>query len=126
MASTPRFQGIPDILYGTAFKFDKSTSLVSEALTAGFRAIDTAGSRAAYREELVGNGIEAALTSGLVTRGELYVSTISPFSSPNLSQETCLTIHRSKPSSRLSRQEKIQLSTRMTRPRASLNRWSNP
>ncbi|OKL60411.1 hypothetical protein UA08_04374 [Talaromyces atroroseus] len=80
MASLPRFQGIPDILYGTAFKFEQSASLVSEALKAGFRAIDTAGSRTAYQEDLVGNAIDSAITSGHVKRHELYIQTkFSPF-----------------------------------------------
>ena len=52
-----RSQNIPEILYGTAFKFDKSKKLVEAALNAGFRAIDTAGSKSAYREALVGEGI---------------------------------------------------------------------
>ena len=43
MAGPSRFQGIPDIIYGTAFKFENSASLVEAALLAGFRAIDTAG-----------------------------------------------------------------------------------
>ena len=69
----PRIQGIPDIIYGTAFKFEKSASLVEAALNAGFRAIDTAGSQSAYREALVGKGLAAALASGTRERSELYV-----------------------------------------------------
>lgn len=64
---SPRYQGIPDILYGTAFKFERSASLVEAALNAGFRAVDTAGSQSAYREALVGKGI--------CERSELYVRT---------------------------------------------------
>ncbi len=75
MADPSRFQGIPDIIYGTAFKFENSASLVEAALNAGFRAIDTAGSLSAYREALVGEGIAAALASGTLERSELYVST---------------------------------------------------
>ncbi len=73
--SSPRFQGIPEIIYGTAFKFENSASLVEAALKAGFRAIDTAGSKSAYREALVGEGIAAALASGTFERKELYVCT---------------------------------------------------
>ncbi|KIN05438.1 hypothetical protein OIDMADRAFT_115059 [Oidiodendron maius Zn] len=77
-----RFQGIPSIIYGTAFKFEKSASLVEAALNAGFRAIDTAGSQSAYREALVGKGLAAALTSGAFERSELYIQTkFSPFKS---------------------------------------------
>lgn len=75
MTDPPRFTGIPDIIYGTAFKFEKSASLVEAALSAGFRAVDTAGSKSAYREALVGEGIAAALNSGTIERKDLYVST---------------------------------------------------
>ncbi|CZR55544.1 uncharacterized protein PAC_05432 [Phialocephala subalpina] len=78
MTALPRFQGIPDIIYGTAFKFENSASLVEAALRAGFRAIDTAGSQSAYREALVGEGIVAALASGSVAREDLYTK-FSPF-----------------------------------------------
>ena len=74
MADPARFEGIPEIIYGTAFKFENSASLVETALKAGFRAIDTAGSKAAYREALVGEGIAAALAAGTIQRKELYVS----------------------------------------------------
>jgi diketogulonate reductase-like aldo/keto reductase len=78
MADRPRFQGIPEIIYGTAFKFGKSATVVEAALKADFRAIDTAGSQSAYREALVGEGIAAALASGSIERREFYIS--SPFS----------------------------------------------
>ena len=68
------YEGLPEIIYGTAFKFDKTSPLVKAALKAGFRAIDTAGARGAYRESLVGEGISAAITGGVCTREELYVS----------------------------------------------------
>lgn len=69
-----RFQGIPDVVYGTAFKFEKSASLVESALRAGFRGIDTAGSASAYREKLVGDGIRRALQDGVLQRQDLFVS----------------------------------------------------
>jgi diketogulonate reductase-like aldo/keto reductase len=68
-----RSQNIPEIIYGTAFKFDKSKTLVEAALNAGFRAIDTAGSKSAYRDALVGEGIAAALATGTFQRSDLYV-----------------------------------------------------
>ena len=69
---------IPDIIYGTAFKFDQTARLVEAALKAGFRGIDTAGSRHAYREAL-GEGIAAAMASGDFSREDLYVSHQSIF-----------------------------------------------
>jgi diketogulonate reductase-like aldo/keto reductase len=79
---TDYFQGIPEIVYGTAFKFENTVSLVEAALKAGFRAIDTAGSKSAYREALVGEGIAAALATGSIVRKELYVSTQFRYSVP--------------------------------------------
>jgi diketogulonate reductase-like aldo/keto reductase len=70
---------IPEIIYGTAFKLDKTAHLVEAALRAGFRGIDTAGSSHAYREGLVGEGIAAAMASGEFSRGDLYVSCYAIF-----------------------------------------------
>jgi diketogulonate reductase-like aldo/keto reductase len=68
-----RYEGIPPLIYGTAFAFEKSTELVSAALHAGFRGIDTAGSLHAYREKLVGDALAAAIAEGVVQRHELWV-----------------------------------------------------
>ncbi|CRG91223.1 hypothetical protein PISL3812_08271 [Talaromyces islandicus] len=71
---------VPELIYGTAFKFDKTTRLVEQALKAGFRGIDTAGNKNAYSESLVGKGIAAAIASGDVSRDELYIQTkFTPF-----------------------------------------------
>ena len=67
-------KGIPEIIYGTAFKFETTAPLVEAALKAGFRAIDTAGAKGAYRESWVGDGIAAAIEAGVCTREEIYVS----------------------------------------------------
>ncbi|KAI0124234.1 NADP-dependent oxidoreductase domain-containing protein [Xylariales sp. AK1849] len=76
----PRFEGIPDLIYGTAFKFETSRTLVAEAFKAGFRAIDTAGNGPQYREKLVGDAIKSALAEGSIKREELWVQTkFSPF-----------------------------------------------
>lgn len=72
--ATPRYQGTPEIIYGTAFKFENTATLVETALNAGFRAIDTSGGRPQYREALVGEGIAAALATGIFKRSDLYVS----------------------------------------------------
>ncbi|KAF2439279.1 putative aldo-keto reductase [Karstenula rhodostoma CBS 690.94] len=75
-----RYEGIPPLIYGTAFAFEKSTELASAALQAGFRGIDTAGSLHAYREKLVGDAIAAAIAEGVVQRHELWIQTkFSPF-----------------------------------------------
>ena len=68
-------QAIPEVIYGTAFKFENTASLVEAALKAGFRGIDTAGSGHAYREALVGEGIATGSGSTGIFREDLYVRT---------------------------------------------------
>lgn len=64
----------PPIIYGTAWKKERTRQLVSEALTAGFRGIDTACQPKHYDEAGVGAGVAAWLATG-GTRAELYVQT---------------------------------------------------
>jgi diketogulonate reductase-like aldo/keto reductase len=66
---------VPRLLYGTAWKEDATRPLVELALRAGFRGIDTANQRKHYHEAGVGEAVSAALTSGLVTRPELFLQT---------------------------------------------------
>lgn len=64
----------PRIVYGTAWKKERTESLVSEALTQGFRGIDTACQPRHYDEAGVGRAVAAAL-DGELTRAELYLQT---------------------------------------------------
>lgn len=66
---------IPDFIYGTAWKEERTAELVEMALRAGFRAIDTANQRKHYFEAGVGEGLAAAYRAGLVTRSELFLQT---------------------------------------------------
>ncbi|HEY2234081.1 MAG TPA: aldo/keto reductase [Candidatus Angelobacter sp.] len=66
---------LPDFLYGTAWKEDRTTALTELAIRSGFRAIDTANQRRHYFEAGVGQGLAAAYTAGLVTRAELFLQT---------------------------------------------------
>ena len=67
-------------IYGTAWKKESSTALTSQALKAGFRAIDTAAQPKHYREDLVGEGIRDAISSDSVKREDLFVFPTSPLS----------------------------------------------
>ena len=49
---------IPSIIYGTAWKEEKTQALVKEAIRLGFVGIDTANQRKHYFEEAVGKAIE--------------------------------------------------------------------
>jgi diketogulonate reductase-like aldo/keto reductase len=66
---------IPDFIYGTAWKEDRTPALTELALRMGFRGIDTANQRRHYFEEGVGQGLAAAYRSGLVTRDDLFLQT---------------------------------------------------
>ncbi len=65
----------PTFLYGTAWKEDRTASLVDLALRAGFRAIDTANQRRHYFEAGVGEGLAAAYRAGIVTRDDVFLQT---------------------------------------------------
>jgi diketogulonate reductase-like aldo/keto reductase len=65
--------GKPPFIYGTAWKKEDTKKLVTEALAAGFRAIDTAAQPRHYREELVGDALRHAFESGIVTREQIFV-----------------------------------------------------
>jgi diketogulonate reductase-like aldo/keto reductase len=66
---------VPDFLYGTAWKEDRTPALTDLALRMGFRGIDTANQRRHYFEVGVGQGLTAAYRSGLVTRENLFLQT---------------------------------------------------
>lgn len=66
---------IPSFLYGTAWKEERTTSLVELALRAGFRGIDTANQRRHYLEAGVGQALTAADSAGIVTRADLFLQT---------------------------------------------------
>src|SRR6202030_4747589 len=66
---------IPDFIYGTAWKEDRTPALTELALRIGFRGIDTANQRRHYFEEGVGQGLAAAYIAGIVTRDDLFLQT---------------------------------------------------
>jgi diketogulonate reductase-like aldo/keto reductase len=63
------------MLYGTAWKEERTRALVSLALETGFRGFDTANQRKHYDEAAVGSALGAALRSGAVLRDELFLQT---------------------------------------------------
>jgi len=66
---------VPDFIYGTAWKEDRTPVLTELALRMGFRGIDTANQRRHYFEAGVGQGLAAAYRAGLVTRDDLFLQT---------------------------------------------------
>ncbi len=65
--------GKPPFIYGTAWKKERTTELVKQALKSGFRAIDTAAQPKHYQEALVGDAVRDVLREGVITRDQLYV-----------------------------------------------------
>jgi diketogulonate reductase-like aldo/keto reductase len=77
IGKTRRVRGVvvPSIMYGTAWKEERTQALTSAAIACGFRAIDTANQRKHYVEAGVGAAVEAAVASGSVTREQLFLQT---------------------------------------------------
>jgi diketogulonate reductase-like aldo/keto reductase len=65
----------PHLIYGTAWKKEKTALYVSQAVKAGFRFIDTACQPKHYNEPGVGNGWKAAAEELNLDRSELWLQT---------------------------------------------------
>jgi diketogulonate reductase-like aldo/keto reductase len=65
----------PPILYGTAWKEERTAALIMLALRAGFRGIDTANQRRHYHEAAVGEALAEIYREGVVTRADLFLQT---------------------------------------------------
>ncbi|MFZ0419342.1 MAG: aldo/keto reductase [Candidatus Sulfotelmatobacter sp.] len=72
---TSQRPSIPDFLYGTAWKEERTPALVELALRTGFRGIDTANQRRHYFEEGVGQGLAAAYRARWLTRPDVFLQT---------------------------------------------------
>lgn len=123
MQRAERFRGVPELIYGTAFKFDETAVLVEAAIQAGFRAVDTSANKPQYRESLVAEGIAATINNGLVTRSELYVRITSRHLFPVLRilAKPSIAHDRFKPSSHHIKKVETQRRIRTTRRPASRN-----
>jgi diketogulonate reductase-like aldo/keto reductase len=66
---------LPDFLYGTAWKEERTPALTELALRMGFRGIDTANQRRHYFEAGVGQGLAAAYHARVATRADLFLQT---------------------------------------------------
>lgn len=76
-------QGVrmPRIIYGTAWKKERTAQLVEQAIGLGFRGIDTACQPKHYFEPGVGEALSACFERGLLGRDDLYLqSKFTPLS----------------------------------------------
>lgn len=71
----PTSSHLPEFLYGTAWKQERTASLTELALRTGFRGIDTANQQRHYFEAGVGEGLAAAYRAGVLTRDDLFLQT---------------------------------------------------
>src|SRR5688572_19508879 len=73
MTKTLDVQGVPVpwLMYGTAWKEERTEALTAQALAAGLRAIDTANQRKHYFEA----GVGAAIAASKLPREELFIQT---------------------------------------------------
>ena len=65
---------LPSFLYGTAWKKEATAHLVHQAVSSGFRAIDTANQLIHYQEALVGEALQALAKEG-IPRESLFLQT---------------------------------------------------
>lgn len=66
---------VPALLYGTAWKEERTDELTRLALAQGFRGIDTANQRKHYFEAAVGGALAAAIAAGTVHREDVFLQT---------------------------------------------------
>ena len=72
--------GKPYLLYGTAWKKERTAALVEQAITSGFRFIDTACQPRHYNEPGVGEGIVNGMKKLGLQRSDLFIQTkYTPF-----------------------------------------------
>ncbi|KAH9961320.1 Aldo/keto reductase [Russula dissimulans] len=75
------------LIYGTAWKKERTTSLVVSAVLAGFRAIDTACQPKHYREDLVGEALQILYRQHGYKREDLFIQTkFTPIGGQDTSQ----------------------------------------
>lgn len=68
-------EGVPDFLYGTAWKEDATAGLVMQAVAAGFRGIDTANQRRHYHEQGVGQALAEIFAKEELRREDFFLQT---------------------------------------------------
>jgi diketogulonate reductase-like aldo/keto reductase len=66
---------VPTLLYGTAWKEDRTADVVAQALRMGFRGLDTANQRRHYREAEVGRALLTEFDRGTLRREDIFVQT---------------------------------------------------
>ncbi|KAG6002825.1 hypothetical protein E4U21_002740 [Claviceps maximensis] len=66
---------IPRLIYGTAWKKERTADLVYLALKSGFRGVDTAAQPKHNNEQGVAAGVKRAIAEGIIRRQDLFIQT---------------------------------------------------
>lgn len=66
---------VPTLLYGTAWKQQRTAPVVEQALRMGFRGVDTANQRRHYLEAEVGHALRAEMDRATLRREDVFVQT---------------------------------------------------
>jgi diketogulonate reductase-like aldo/keto reductase len=74
-SSSSLSSSIPNVLYGTAWKKERTAELVELAIRTGFRGIDTACQPRHYNEAGVGEAVLKLINEGIVKRSDLFLQT---------------------------------------------------
>ena len=69
---------MPRIIYGTAWKKERTADLVVKAIRAGFRGIDTAGQPKHYNEDLVGTALQRLKDHGIERESQIHAASLHP------------------------------------------------
>lgn len=64
-----------NMIYGTAWKKEQTSTLVEQAILTGFKAVDTACQPKHYREDLVGIGLENVFKNSNIRREDIFIQT---------------------------------------------------
>jgi hypothetical protein len=64
---------VPSVIYGPAWKQDRTRALTSQAIDSNFRFFDIANQPERYVEEAVGAVMQDTLASEIVTREERFI-----------------------------------------------------
>jgi diketogulonate reductase-like aldo/keto reductase len=75
MASSIKNKLPGKMIYGTAWKQEKTSEYVIQAINSGFRAIDTACQPKHYNEPGVGDALRYLYTENLIQRHDLFLQT---------------------------------------------------
>jgi len=66
---------VPSVVYGSAWKKERTEEFVSAALLRGYRGVDTANQPKHYNESGVGAALASVYATGLLQREQLFLQT---------------------------------------------------